>query len=288
MLFAVRLRSMLFTRCSSVLEPTRPQREQPVGLGAAVFLLLVEYYLAWITWYQKPETMASCALLAATVWLLSVPLPLPRGMAIGGGGAGMVLLAAMQGFVRADVAFAIHLGVLLLCFAGPANAFALPRGLQGAISLTAVLTSGGIQYYLMHVAYPDARYAPGRVFQGLVNIAYPLRLVPFALFMLPYAWLVVQQFRKRCGEEPAPLALLGGSAIYLALWWALGNFDEVRIFLPYGLALVPLTARVCDATRCKGRRARFQANGSSFFRVSLGHMSQLDGIRPAGEVLLHR
>lgn len=47
--------------------------------GAASFVLLVQYYFFWLTWYQKPETLASAATLAATLWLLRVRLPLPRG-----------------------------------------------------------------------------------------------------------------------------------------------------------------------------------------------------------------
>jgi hypothetical protein len=215
---------------------------------AAAFLLLVAYYFSWITWYQKPETMASCALLAATVWLLGVPLPLAKWAAIGLAGGGIVVLAAMQGFVRADVAFAINVGSLLLCLTRAPASYALPRAVQATVSASSVLVSGGIQYYLMHVVYPNARYAPGRVFQGLANIASPLRIAPFVLFMLPYAWLVIQVLRKRATADSPQAALVAGSAFYLALWWALGNFDEVRIFLPYVLALVPFTA-ICAMQR---------------------------------------
>src|SRR5947209_10825635 len=38
--------------------------------GSASFVLLFQFYLFWVTWYQRPETLASTAVLAASVWLI--------------------------------------------------------------------------------------------------------------------------------------------------------------------------------------------------------------------------
>jgi hypothetical protein len=37
------------------------------------------------------------------------------------------------------------------------------------------------------------------------------------------------------------MALLAGSAIYMVLWFVVDRIEEVRIFLPFAVALIPLT-----------------------------------------------
>src|SRR3981189_2932146 len=85
--------------------------------GAASFFILVQFYLAWLLWYQRPETLPSAAILALTLLLIAGRSPgLGRGGAIGTAGTagtvgtvlGLLLLAVAQGFIRADVAFALH------------------------------------------------------------------------------------------------------------------------------------------------------------------------------------
>jgi hypothetical protein len=224
--------------------------------GAAAFLFLVQYYFAWITWYQRPETMASAAVLALTLWLLSSRLPIPRAASIVVTSAAMLVLAAMQGFIRADVAVAAHLGILGVCMTRAGNGFSMPRVAQAATSMLAALIAGGIQYYLMHVVYPGATYGGSPVWEALLNVTDRLRLVPFVLFMLPWAWVATTLLRRRSTVEAPALAMMAGSAIYLALWWMLGKIDEVRIFMPYALALIPLTCV------CAMQQVRLQANGA--------------------------
>ena len=221
--------------------------------GAAAFVFLVQYYFAWITWYQKPETMASAAVAAATLWLMSVRLPFGRGVSMALTSAGMLALAAMQGFIRADVAVTIHLGVLLVCLTRAGEGFSLSRWVQAGTSALAVLLAGGIQYYLMHAVYPNASYGSTPVLELMLNFTDRLRWVSFALFMMPWAWLVTTLVRRRPVVETPGLALVAGSAVYVALWWVVGKIDEVRIFMPYAVALVPLTC-ACAMERFVGVR----------------------------------
>ena len=192
--------------------------------------------------------MASAAVLAATLWLLTVRLPFSRTASILVTSVAMLLLSAIQGFIRADVIFAAHLGVLLVCVTRAGDGFALPRWMQAATSVLAVLIAGGVQFYLMHVAYPGASYGSTRLFQLAHNLTEPIGMVPFVLFLMPWGWLVVTLARDRAKDiDTSSLALLAGSAIYAAMWLVVGRIEEVRIFLPYAVALVPLTC-IC-ATR---------------------------------------
>ena len=242
---AVYLLVGLFERAQALRVPNEIAR----WFGAATFVFLVQYYFAWITWYQRPETMASAAVLAATLWLLTVRLPFSRIPSIFVTSVAMLLLAAIQGFIRADVIFAAHLGVLLVCVTRAGEGFALPRWMQAATSVFAVLIAGGVQFYLMHVAYPGATYGSTRVFQLGRNITEPLGMVPFMLFLMPWGWLVYTLTRDRAKDiDSSSLALLAGSAIYVAMWMVVGRIEEVRIFFPYAVVLVPLT---CTWATCR-------------------------------------
>jgi hypothetical protein len=234
---AVNLLFSLFERSMAY----RGGSEAARWFGAAAFLFLVQYYFAWVAWYQRPETMASAAVLAATMWLLAVRLPFPRVASAIITPAAMLILAAMQGFIRADVAVAMHLGVFLVCLTHAGTGFSLPRGVQAVTSALCVLIAGGTQLYLMHVVYPQASYGDTPVLQILQNLTLPIRWIPFVLYMMPWGWLLTTLLRRRSTAEIQGVALVTGSAVYVAVWSVVGKIDEVRIFLPYALALAPVT-----------------------------------------------
>jgi hypothetical protein len=234
---AVYLLYSLFERSRVYREASEPAR----WFGAAAFVLLAQLYFAWITWYQRPETMASAAVVAATLWLLTVRLPLPGIAGTVATSAAMLVLAGIQGFIRADVIFAVHLGVLLVCATRAGDGLSLARGVQAATSAAAVLIAGGIQVTLMHVVYPHAGYGATRVFELGQNLANPLGWVPFVLFMLPWGWLVATLARRHVTVDAPSMAMLVGSVIYVAMWLTVGRMEEVRIFLPFAVALIPAT-----------------------------------------------
>jgi len=210
-------------------------------MGAASFLFLLHLYLSWVTWYQRPETLASALTLAATLVLASSRFP-PTSAAGGSGRVlGMLALAAIQGFIRADIAFAAHIGLVLACLVSPAQGLALGRKLQAATSVIALLLAGGIQFYLMHLVYPHAAYGKSGVIEVGRNLTNPVGILAFVLFMIPCAWLASRVAATRKLPDAANLGLLLGAAVYFLMWFAVGRIEEVRIFLPYAVALIPLT-----------------------------------------------
>lgn len=231
--------------------------------GSGAFLVLAQYYLAWLVWYQRPETLPTAALVTVVLWLLARGLmPARSGFAAHLASAvAMVVLAAAQGLVRADVAVALHAGVVLVCLfdlnrrldseasQGTGWTLALPRGAQLLTSTLCIAVAGGVQFVMMHVVYPHATYGDTPAFQLLLNFTGVSGLIPFVLFLVPYAWTLRQITRPRILGATLPdmlplIALLAGSVVYLGLWCVLGKVDEVRIFLPFSLALIPLTVQL--------------------------------------------
>jgi hypothetical protein len=56
--------------------------------------------------------------------------------------------------------------------------------------------------------------------------------------------MAVQGLRRRFERDPAGVAFLFGAVLYFALWISIGKIDEVRIFIPFALALTPLTVQM--------------------------------------------
>ncbi len=87
-----------------------------------------------------------------------------------------------QGFVRADAAFALHVGILLVCLTPAGKGFALPRWLQASTSLAGVMLAVGIQYWLMRRVYPQANYGDTPLLQLFLNLKSPEALFRFCFF----------------------------------------------------------------------------------------------------------
>ncbi len=228
-------------------------REAPIYKAAGLtvrwfasiaLLALLQFYLAWITWYQRPETMTSAALVAVSTLLLTVPLfrGSPGGKALTA--LFLVLIACAQGFVRADVAFALNAGIVLFASTSASRNLTLSRAsalVAGALSAACAVA---IQLYLMRVLYPHASYGDTRVLQLVENLRNHGEAISFLLFLPVYAWTVLLLLRRRARVSDASLALVWGSALFFVLWVCLGRIEEVRIFLPFAVALSPASVEV--------------------------------------------
>lgn len=212
--------------------------------GAACFLILMQFYLGWVIWYQRPETLPTTAMLAVMLVLLTVKLPLPSVVGTAATVAGMLLLAMAQGYVRADVAVALHAGILLICFTSLGDGFALGRGLQAGTSLVAIVLAGGIQYDLMRRVFPQASYGDTPVLQLFLNLQAPSTQLPFFLFMVPFVWTALALVRRRYKVNSAGVGVFAGAVIFIGMWLMIGRIKEVRIFLPFAMALAPLTVEL--------------------------------------------
>ena len=201
----------------------------------AILLGLLSFYFSWSLWYQRPETWASAFFVAGSVYLLSVV----RSQA--GLIGGLLALAAFQGFVRADVAILFHFGLFLYLLLRGAQGFRAPRGLLLVTSLVCFVLPTAILWVLMHKVFPHATYGDTKVFQAVYNLN-PWNSFPFLVFIVPTLytyWRAVPRFQALSGPQAA---LLASSVIYLCSWFVVGRLAEVRIFVPFALALMPLAA----------------------------------------------
>jgi len=210
--------------------------------ASAAFITLSCFYLVWVGSYFRPETLPNAGLLASMVWLWSCWDRVRRSRRVWIAIA-LTGLAALQGWVRADVACALFAGFFLACLIPRRPGELRDRGWKLIVSLLCVGVAGATQLYLMRVRYPHASYGPIPVLMIRHDLHQPLALPPFVCFMVPIAWTYVQFWRNRGRglEDSADSGLIIASLIYLVLWIVLGKLDEVRIFIPFALAMIPLS-----------------------------------------------
>lgn len=208
-------------------------------LAEVAFIALVQFYLAWLIWYQRPETLPTAALLALGLLFLTVPLgskPLQTILA----GGGILSVTAAQSFVRADVAFAFNVGILIVCLSRKRPSFVLGRNVQASVSIASVGTAVAIQLYLMRVVFPHANYGNTPVVQLFRNLKVGTGCIPFLVVMLPIVWAIWRVVAKKSEISGPEAAMLMAACTFVCMWVVVGVAAEVRIFLPYGLILTPL------------------------------------------------
>jgi hypothetical protein len=225
-----------------VLAGTRSfQAAEPLSrwLRLAVVLGLASFYFSWSLWYQRPETMACAFYTACSLYLLTVVRSQPLAV------AGLVLLATWQGFVRADVAILFHFGLFVYVLLRGGRDFLASRTALLLTSFICCVLPTAILWVLMHKVFPQATYGDTKVFQLLFNLS-PTQFIACLLFLVPVLYTCKRALAGlRDGRLEGPQgALLLGSLLYFVSWALVGRLQEVRIFVPFAMALMPLGANL--------------------------------------------
>lgn len=230
----------------NLLERRQAIREARIELqcfAAVVVFALAAYYLGWVLFFFRPETLPSVGLTLLLAWLWTA-----RGKESSGGRIAtvpaLILASAAQAWIRADIPCALNAGILLICITRYGRDLPLPKRTAILTAVACIAVAAGTQLYIMRVMYPHASYGPIPVFMVTRDLHMWLGLPPFIVFMLPVVWTGLQAWRERASLDGPSLGILIGAAIYLFLWILMGKIDEVRIFIPFALALSPLTAEL--------------------------------------------
>jgi hypothetical protein len=215
--------------------------------ASAAFIALTCFYLVWVGSYFRPETLPNTGLAAVMLWLWASWNRI-AGMRLGQIWLAIALVAAsaLQGWIRADLACALNAGIFVGCLVRRRTGRVQHVRWKLAMSLLCTVVAGGTQLYIMRVKYPHASYGPIPILMIKHDLRQPLTFPPFLCFMLPIAWTYFRFWRDRNREsgEDTDLGLVIGSMMYVILWVVLGKLDEVRIFIPFALALAPLTVEL--------------------------------------------
>jgi len=208
--------------------------------AAVLFLAMVQFALAWVVPWQRPETMPTSLYVAVTLFsLVRVRRSAWWGLLIVG-------VTVLQGFVRTDVPLVLGVSMIVVgAWGHELERFGSRRVLMSAGGV-AVVISAAIQAYLRYVRFPGLHRWPAD--QEILTLGHNLShvhsvvtggvsLLPFALFA---GWLIW----KRPRLDALDLLVLVASALYLVVWLNAGYLSEARIFVPFMLALCSVAAKV--------------------------------------------
>jgi hypothetical protein len=201
----------------------------------AIALLL--FYLSWTFWYHKPETLANFASLALAALLLSGRLRIPAAMAA----VGLVLISVYLATIRADSGLALDLGIVLLALFPGEKTLPLGRTLQAIAGGAGLVAVVGVEFYIKTILYPGNRFSDP-LFELVRNLRSPVSLFCVMVALAPYFVVVFLASRRWRELETWEAALLVASLIEFLLFVVMALADEVRLFLPYPMALLPTSA----------------------------------------------
>jgi hypothetical protein len=218
-----------------------PERTKiPTGrmLFILFFLTIIQFPLAWVVPRLRAETMPSSLFLSVSLFSVAKMM--------GNRAWLLVLLVATlcQAFVRADIPFVFGISLVLVelwsYFHGRREASGF-RAMAGGL---VILISGTIQAYLQFVRLPHLSYAPHTEVIQLISNLTIHNLEIFIIALLPYLGFFVFWIIKRPFLNHIETVIIVASLLYLPLWFTVGSISEVRIYVPFLLALSMVVARV--------------------------------------------
>lgn len=202
-----------------------------------LLLLLLAFYLSWMFWYHKPETLGNFCFLALAAGLMSGRWRLPTPLAA----FCLILISGYLGTIRADAGLALNLGLLLIAFFPSSRSLPLGRITQIVTGILGVGVVLGVESYIKYVLYPHNPFSDG-LFQLVTNLKSPLDLFCVVFALTPYFLTVALSRRYWQKLEAWECALILASVIEFLIFFVVARVDEVRLFIPYAMVLLPTAA----------------------------------------------
>lgn len=206
----------------------------------AVILLLgtMMYPFTWVVPWERPETLPSALYLVASLnvhgaershrWRLTM----------------LAAATIWQSFVRTDVPLVLGAAVLVLGVTPYAKKLFGSRAVCMSYGVLIAAIALGIQAYLKMVLYPHAVYPPDTAAIQLGLNMSARRLATFGVAMLPWGMVVFLVRRYRVLLDASDVLATIASILYLPIWLVFGVLSEVRLFVPFLLAMTPTVAKV--------------------------------------------
>jgi hypothetical protein len=217
-------------------------RYQAMSSGARVateFLAigLILYYLSWTFWYHKMDTLANFACLSMGAVIVAGKSKMRGPLAV----AVMMLVSGFLATHRAESGMALNAGIVAVALLPGTRVYPLGRITQLTAGVAGLATDLGVEFYITHVMFPNARFGVS-TFQLIDNLRQPESIFVVLVALAPWfvaVWLALQQWRAL---EVWEAALLVAAFVEFGAFVVVAMMDEVRLFLPYPMVLVPLSA----------------------------------------------
>lgn len=209
-------------------------------LVAFLFLAIIQFPIAWVIPWARPETLPTALYLSVS--LFSLHRIKQNRLWI----AAVIAATVIQGFVRSDVPLILGISIVLISLL-PATVQTLgSRRLICSLGGSVLLISCAIQGYLQRIRFRGLDRWPGGmpVITLGINLHSPHSLATCSLALLPFLLFSAFLVAKRPTLGAEDILILIASALYLPLWFTAGVVAEVRVFVPFMFAMSVSAAKV--------------------------------------------
>ena len=232
--FALYLTYILVTDQISVAPQHRGYRFAVIGF----FLAAIQFPLAWVLPWQRPETMPTSFFIAAASVIMLRLKRSPVWIVV------LACLTLLQGLTRADAPcfYGIAIVVLGICGSWLKDFGSRRRCIAAGVTIagTAVL----VQAYMQFIRYPHAPYPPGVPrFMLPLNLA-PHFLAPLFVVLAPVVAVVAAGLASRVRFRSIDYLAIVAAFLYVPIWFTVGSLAEVRIVVPFLLLLTVPVSRI--------------------------------------------
>lgn len=220
-----------------------PLTQQAIASRMAVlgiFLAFIQFPISFIFFLQRMETLPTALFVAVALLSLSRAKKNPWWIIL------LFLATAIQAFTRADVPFIFGLALMILSCCGNLLQDFGSRNFNLLLGTGVTLISGGIQSYLKFILMPHLPYATGSPIVIQYNVKWNVFNI-FFLAVLPFLLLIVPAVRQRRRLSSVEVIAIGASVLYLPLLFTVALVSEVRIYVPFLLALCLVAARILSS-----------------------------------------
>lgn len=206
-------------------------------LVVGFFLAALQFPLAWVVAWQRPETLPTAAYVAGCLLLIS------RFKEQSWGWIAFFVLTLWQSFVRTDVPVVLGIAMILVGLFSRSQGMQRRRWKLAGCGVVVFGIASATQVYLQFFLFPHAVYPPDTaVFMLPANFS-THNLSIFAIALAPCAALLLLIPKVATKLDEVDWITLLASLLYLPLWFTVGVVSEVRIFVPFFLALCPVAAK---------------------------------------------
>lgn len=208
----------------------------PRRLATALFLLLIQFPLQWVLPWHRSETMAVAAYLAVALWSVQRSGTFRFWWLL------LLGATALQATVRTDVPLVFGISLAVAAATKLGRSPATRRAMLAGGAAVAALALGG-QLLLQGVVFPHLSYPPG---VPKIQLGYNLHghnLAVLAVALFPFAAFFALRSRRWPAADSLTKVVCLSAALYLLLWFVVGIFAEVRLYVPFLFALSAIVAR---------------------------------------------
>lgn len=222
----------LISQTKTYLQISLASRVAAIGFSFALLL----YYMSWLFYYHKAETVANLACLAVGAALISGRPRIPVAMAA----LGLVLVSAYLATVRADSGVALNVGIIVVSLFPGDRILPLGRWVQAVAGIAGIGVILAVEYHITHRMFPNNPY-PDSKFQLIQNFTAIPKILSVLIALGPWlltTWMAMRNWRRLEGWERA---LVVAATFEFAVFIVVAMANEVRLFLPYAMVLIPTT-----------------------------------------------